>query len=1029
MPATVRFGAFEFDPQQRELRKHGLRIRVPDQSLEILTALVEHPGDTVTRERIQALLWPNGTVVGFERSINAAVKRLREALGDPADKACFIERVPRQGYRFIAPVHAVARTGTPPSDARAGTMLAHYRLVERAGSGSMGEMWKAEDTKLGRTVALKLFPHHVTADESALEAIRQEARHLAALNHPNICTIHGLEEHGGQSFLAMEYIDGQPLTAVLEGDRLPAQRVAEIGVQIARALAFAHSNGVIHRDVKPANVMLTAGAVVKLTDFGIAQTIPNLAAPAPSTNSTQSPAGTLGYLSPEQARGGPVDARSDIFSLGVVLYELATGRRPFRGDTPAAVLRALTGQQPARPRSLDPGMPRELERVILKALEKDTALRWQDAGALAEALEPIAARRGPRYGPLVTSVAAGVIVAAVFTGWLWWRPTPALAERDAVVIADFQNTTGDAVFDRTLRQSLLSQMGQSPYLTIVSEERIDSALKLMGGASSQPLTRNAAHEVCRRVGAKAVLAGSVGTLGGRYFIGLEAVGCAGGETLATEYAEAASREQVLSAVGRVAAGMRRRMGESLASVRKLSALPEATTPSLEALQAFALALQNRAAGNDPVPLLERAIQLDPDFATAHFTLARIRMARCEDAKAEAAITRAFALRGRTSQRERLAIEALYHQIASGDESQVLAATTLAGELYPHDPSTWRWSVLAHSSFGELDKVLGVARREVQEAPEDGGSYFDLAAVLASSGKTAESRAVLEMAAPRGAGSELFSFARYLIAAVEDDSAAMERVAESVRGKPFEFRVRILEMQTAGLHGQLTRSRKIARDARERAISGVPALLAAVALMEAVFGLEQDARARATEAIQFDRGRRTAATCALTLALAHDTAAAESILNELLHKYPFDTLLKIVWAPAVRGAIALSAHDADGAVKQAEAPGHTARYGWPPYVRGLAYLKLGHGEQAAAEFRAILERRTALLATAFTYGAGYAYPAARLGLARALAKAGQSEASRKAYEEFLAGWKQADSDIPILIQAKAEYAALRRTSSD
>lgn len=1028
MPATVRFGAFEFDAQQRELRKHGLRIRVPDQSLEILTVLVEHPGDTVTRDRIQALLWPNGTVVGFERSINAAVKRLREALGDPADKACFIERVPRQGYRFIAPVHAVARTGTPPPDARAGTMLAHYRLVERAGSGSMGEMWKAEDTKLGRTVALKLFPRQVTADVGTLEVIRQEARHLAALNHPSICTIHGLEEHGGQSFLVMEYIDGLPLTAVLEGDRLPAQRVAEIGVQIARALACAHSNGVIHRDVKPANVMLTAGGIVKLTDFGIAQAAPRLAGAAPATNTEQSPAGTLGYLSPEQARGGPLDARSDIFSLGVVLYEMATGRRPFRGDTPAAVLRALTGQQPARPRSLNPGMPRDLERVILKALEKDTALRWQDAGALAEALEPVAARRRARYGPLIPLAAAGVI-AAVFAGWFWWRPTPPLAERDAIVIADFQNTTGDAVFDRALRQSLLSQMGQSPYLSIVSEERIGSSLKLMGGASSQPLTRSAAREVCRRVGGKAVLAGSVGMLGGRYFIGLEAVGCAGGGTLATEYAEASSREQVLSAVGRVASGMRRRLGESLASIRKLSALPEATTPSLEALQAFALALHNRATGNDPVPLLERAIQMDPDFATAYFTLARIRMARCEDAKAEAAITRAFALRGHASQGERLAIEGLYHLIASGDASQVLAVTTLAGELYPHDPSTWRWSVLAHGSFAESDKALDVARREVQEAPADGGSYFDLAAVLASSGKTAESRAALEMAAPRGAGSELFPFVRYLIAAVEDDSGAMEREAESVRGKPFEFRVRILELQTAGLHGRLARSRKIAHDASERNTSGAPALLAAVALTEAVFGLEQEARARATEAIRLDRGRRTAATCALTLALAHDTAAAESILNELLHKYPFDTLLKIVWAPAVRGAIALSAHDADGAVKQAEAPGHTARYGWPPYVRGLAYLKLGHGEQAAAEFRAILERRTALLATAFTYGAGYAYPAARLGLARALAKAGQSEASRKAYEEFLAGWKQADSDIPILIQAKAEYAALRRTSSD
>jgi serine/threonine protein kinase len=321
----VRFGTYEFDPERRELRKHGLHVKVPAQSLEILAALLERPGETVTRERVRRLLWPHGTVVGFEQSINTAVKRLREALSDPADNPRFIERVPRTGYRFIAPTQPLP--GLPEDGLNPGKLIQHYRLLERVGAGCRGEVWKAEDTKLGRTVALKFLSLRLEADEDALEAFRQEARHVAASCHPNICTIYSLEEHRGLRFIAMEYIDGNPLTTLLNGTPLPAHHVLAIGVQATLALAAAHSKGVIHRDVKPANLMLTADLRVKLADFGIAIAVRSQRLP-PCAGGGQTPAGTLGYLSPEQARGEPVDARSDLFSLGSVLYEMATGIRP-----------------------------------------------------------------------------------------------------------------------------------------------------------------------------------------------------------------------------------------------------------------------------------------------------------------------------------------------------------------------------------------------------------------------------------------------------------------------------------------------------------------------------------------------------------------------------------------------------------------------------------------------------------------------------------------------------------------------------
>lgn len=1026
MGESVRFGAFEFDPNRCVLRKHGLQVRVPGQSLDILGALVEHPGEIVTRDRIRALLWPHGTVVEFEQSISAAVKRLREALGDPATNPRFIERVPRRGYRFIAPVEPLAPVAPEDKsgpEIRVGTALLHYTLVEKAGQGSMGEVWRAEDKKLDRTVALKFIPERMSEDADAVEAFRAEARHAAALNDPRICAVYGLEEQDGRSFLVMEYISGHPLSTALAGRPLPVERVLNVGLQAAEALAAAHKAGIIHRDLKPANFMLEAGGKLKLTDFGIAKAAKDRdAAPA---GSQQSPTGTLEYMSPEQARGDPVDFRSDLFSLGVVLYEMATGKPPFRGDTAAAVLNAVVHDTPARPRALNQRLPRELERVILKALEKDINARWQSAGDLADAFRRMEKARTSRRRLLWCAVPAAAVAASVLAVWLWMRSSPVLGERAAVVIAEFENTTGDAVFDGALRQALQWQIGQSPRISIVSEEQVRRALALSGRAPGERFTAGVARDVCQRLGGKAVLAGSVGKLGNRYVVGLSAVGCSDGDTLLSAYAEADSRERVLDALSSTVRQIRGRLGESLASVQKLSTPVEAATPSLDALKSYSLALAEKAKGSDARPLLQHAIRLDSEFASAWFTLAQVYFNRGEELKAEEAMSRAYELRGRTSERERLLIETSYHVLVAGDLPQSIAVGTLAAELYPHDGVARRAPFLALCMAGELDRAFQIARREMELAPDDGVTYFNLAVLLLATGKPAEAKAVLDQARVRDVRSELYSFARFIAAALEGSFEAMERESESTRAESGNVRLLALQAQTAAHFGQLSQAaefaRVVERTAEDKEITA--AVQATVAAAEALFGREQAGKKRANAAAGLAAQRRTGVNAAFALALANEPAASEAVLSDLVRRYPQDTLLQTVWRPTIQGAAALSRGDLQRTIAEIQPTRANGRWAWPRYIRGTACLKLGLHAEAAADFRSVLESKGGLFTGATLYGAAAVYPAAQVGLARALARNGRVEESLHVYDDFLAIWRRADPDIPLLIDARRERAAL------
>jgi serine/threonine protein kinase/tetratricopeptide (TPR) repeat protein len=955
-----------------------------------------------------------------------------------------------------------------------GSTVSHYRVLHKLGGGGMGVVYKAEDTRLHRFVALKFMPDNFAADPQWLSRFQREAQAASALNHPNICTIYDIGEHAGNAFIAMEFLDGQTLKYIINGKPLRTEQILDLGVQIADALEAAHGDGIVHRDVKPANIFVLKRGQAKLLDFGLAKLSRRSQTAGRPTGTMDSQTGrqhltetgvalgTVAYMSPEQVRGEELDARTDLFSFGVVLYEMATGVQPFNGSTSGEISGAILHEAAPSPLLLNPNLPPKLDEIINKTLEKNRDLRYQHASDVRTDMQrlkrdadsarvTISAKDGAVTGfgkrwKVIVPAAVAVLVLLV-SGYFYFHRPPKLTEKDTIVLADFVNGTGDPVFDDTLKTALSISLRQSPFLNVLSDSEVGKTLQLMTVPVGTKLTPDVARELCQRAGSKAYLIGSISSLGNEYVLGLKAVDCESGDTLAEQQLTAGSKEKVLDMLGKAASRLRGELGESLATVQKFDVpLVHATTSSLEALKAYTLGLRatHEKGGAAALPYQQRAIELDPNFAMGYVALGDDYGALGEEGRASEYFAKAFQLREHVSEREKLIIASAYYEIVTGELDRAAQTYEEQIESYPRESGGYINLAIVFGSLGQFAKASEITRQAMHLEPDKVAVYENLSAYILALQRFDETQQLIHEAQARKMDVAAFHNTLYGLAFVRADPTAMAEQQQWFAGQPEYANWGLaLASDTEAYAGHVGNARELNQRAVDSAIQvdskeNGAVYLGTAALQQAAYGYAAEARQTAAEALKLAHASQGAeAEAALAFSMAGDTTRAESLSQDLRRRFPLDTQMQSLWLPAIQAQLALDSKNPTSALNTLLAA-LPIEFGqilfvnnisclYPVYVRGQVYLAAGQGNAAAAEFQKILDHN-GIVWNCWT-GA-----LAHLGVARANAlqartsQGAGADAARvralNAYKDFLTLWKDADADIPILKQAKTEYAKLQ-----
>ena len=992
-----------------------------------------------------------------------------------------------------------------------GTQFGPYRLIEKIGAGGMGEVYRVLDTRLQREVALKLVSdsylvadagsgsptplqaHNTPAQATphsgshlSHERFLREARSAATLNHPNVCAIYDTGEQDGRPYLVMELLRGETLKRYLAqvgGKGLSAEEVVAFAQQAAAALAAAHAKGIIHRDIKPANLFvvdaLRGKHQIKILDFGLAKKQAGVAAVdsrtyglpgSPDSDETAvgvgestleltspgSAVGTVSYMSPEQARGAPLDARTDLFSLGIVIYEMATGKTPFGGGSTADVFVALLREDPPPVSTVNPAMPKRLDPIVAKLLAKEPGRRYASAEELQEDLEGLSTQSTPPAKPVAARgpkwpwIAAAAVLLLIVGGLAWWKyrpvatPAPGTAEssgessgtaagpkKDSIILADFVNHTGDPVFDTTLNQALEIELQQSPVINIVSQEHLAQSVKFLGKPEGTPVTPEIAREIGEREGVKAIITGTIANLGKEYVITLTAQNTATGDEIVSQQAQAPDKEHVLEALGKAAAAIRGKLGEDLESIKKLDTpFGQATTPSLEAFRAYALGDKAHNRAHD-IPEAEghylRAIELDPNFAMAYARLGVVYINSGQVAKANKYFARAYALSKNVSETERLYIAGHYYETVQGDLPKVIETLQEAIQAYPGQEDNYININSTYATLGQFEQGLSYGQKGIELDPQDSIASENLLTDYVGLGRMTEAKTELERARRLGLDSSTDDLVVHMAAYfLLGEPQEVQRIMAKVAGRPDEFIATDVLAQSQQYSGQYrtavaTTRRAFEQAAHAKAPDAQAGILLQGAAARGTAGLCEGNEAAVKQALLLDQSKQTQATAALAAAICGDSKLALPLSLELSKKFPQDTLIQDVYGPLSKAFVALSAGRAQEAVDAAE-PAKPYDANFPAsYVQGLAYLQLHDGGHAVSAFQAAIRANSgiAMQLTLFPFRAQV-----QLGLARAYTVGGDKASAKKAYEAFFLTWKDADADLPMLVAAKKEYAALQ-----